>query len=437
MSKTVSMAGAMIFAVIFVLAVSATAKSTDLGPSEPLRFSGTTMGPIIYNVVIAHPPAGLDQETASQAIGDALSSIDRLMSTYKPDSDVSRFNRSESTDWFDVDPETARVVARAMEISELSEGAFDITVAPVVNRWKFGPDKSTAEFTLPDPSEIDELKKRVGYRWLEVRTNPPAIKKTHASVTIDLSAIAKGYAVDCVANALAGLQCTDYMVEVGGEILAKGNRQDGGPWRIGVERPDELSMQQVAEIIELKDCALATSGDYRQYRSIQGKRYSHTIDPRTCVPVENRIASVTILASDCMTADGVATAVLVLGAEQGMQLCERMGLEVLIKVRNEEFGDKLKIVQSKNFPVSKVVSSDSDDPNTDDAASSSDSNAIWRVFVAAMVLFALAVLGMASGAIFGRKSMSGSCGGLGSGTGLDGNASCDLCSQPSHQCPEK
>lgn len=415
--------------VLLIVPVSGLAQNAN---SQRISVQGTTMGPIPYRVTIASPPVDLKEEVAAVAVSESLETVNRLMSTYQPESDVSRFNRHVSTDWFEVDAETARVVARALEISRLSDGAFDITCAPAVNRWKFGPDKSLDDFKIPSPAEIGELKARIGYHVLEVRNSPPAIRKTNPATSIDLSAIAKGYAVDLVAATLAKLGCASYMVEVGGEVVVKGERPSGGKWRIGVEKPDELTHNQQSEILELSDTALATSGDYRNYRAIDGKRYSHTIDPRTCMPVENHVASTTVIASDCMTADAWATALMVLGPEKGLELCKQQGFEALMKVRNEEFGDDYEIFQTEGFPPNanlQVLGVENANPRP--------SSSIVPVFIGAMIVFVIAVLGMATGTIFGNRTIKGSCGGaVNSATG-EANSACGVCSNPAEDCTEK
>jgi FAD:protein FMN transferase len=398
--------------------------------SNKILISGTTMGPIEYHVAVVNPPQGLDVDKLRTAVDESLEVVNRLMSTYLPESDVSRFNRLQSTDWFNVDARTANVVSRAIELSELSGGAFDITVGPAVDRWKFGANKTDGEFKLPTAEELDSLKAVVGYRAIAVRTNPPSLKKSKPGTSIDLSAIAKGYAVDVVGLTLKDLGCRDFMVEVGGEALVRGQRAGGGKWRIGVQKPDELSFEQAQEVLEITDCAIATSGDYRNYRAIGGKRYSHTIDPRTCAPVVNRVASVSVIAEDCMTADGVATALMVLGPDQGLELCQKMDLEALIKVRDEEFGDNFAEFKTAQFPVSV------NDPTSGASAEDQVKPAgIFPVFIAAMIVFTLAVLAMATGAIFANKPIKGSCGGIASNGRV--GSECGVCSKPFDQCPEQ
>ncbi len=401
--------------------------------APPIKISGKTMGPITYSVVIAQPATELSHAMASAAVQATLDRVNGLMSTYRADSDVGRFNRSESTDWIAVDPETVAVVARSLEISRLTGGAFDITVAPVVNLWRFGPDKKEP-VELPSVDQVEALKQRVGYQKIQVQANPPAIKKTDPLASIDLSAIAKGYAVDQVGKTLDELGCRNYFIEVGGEVVSRGERPAGGMWRVGIEAPNELVTKEVSQIAELNNQAMATSGDYRNFFVIQGQRYSHTIDPTTCRPVEHSLASACVIATDCMTADAIATAVMVMGAERGHRLCEASGWRLMTMARDKDFGDELTVVYSPGFPIF-----DPPTPDTNDASAIAvpePTQSIWPTLIGAFVVISLAIAGMAIGAIFGKKSIRGSCGGLANMTDGLGDASCGVCSKPVSECPE-
>jgi thiamine biosynthesis lipoprotein len=397
-------------------------QESDLG--VPFEISGTTMGPIQYKVVIAHHPESVTPEQLQSKVQSTLDRVNQLMSTYLPDSDVSRFNASNSTEFQDVDAETARVVARAIEIGELTDGAFDITVGPAVNLWNFGPGKG--EFELPSGDAIEAVKELIGSEKLEVRLDPPAIKKSVAELKIDLSAIAKGYAVDQVAKTLDDSGCRQFMVEVGGEVYARGERSAGGSWRIGVERPTEFG-REIGSVAEISDRAMATSGDYRNFHEHAGNRYSHTIDPETCRPVRHGLATACVVTDDCMSADALATAIMVLGVERGRAVCDQVGAEYLIAQRDSDFGDDLTETVSDGFPLRRIES----DPD------SLDSNSIWPTFIGAAVVFGLVVLGMAVGSIFGNKPVQGSCGGLANMTNEDGETECGVCSKPVTDCVER
>ena len=276
------------------------------------------MGPIEYNVVVYDE---LEDAAAVRAgIQTRLDEVNQLMSTYIESSDVSRVNQAQQDVWVPVSVLTLQVVDRAIQISEQTSGAFDVTVGPAVSFWKFG-----AESKQPAAS-VEELRRFVGYRNLKTRTAPPAIQKSDRRTQIDLSAIAKGFAVDRVAQWLREQTLTNFMVEVGGEVFASG-KTPKGHWRIGIENPQEFQ-RSVASVALLTNVAMATSGDYRNFRIENGIRISHTIDPVTCQPVANETASVSIVAKDCLTADAVATAVMAMGAERGIQYCRSHGNRV-------------------------------------------------------------------------------------------------------------
>jgi thiamine biosynthesis lipoprotein len=221
------------------------------------------------------------------------------------------------------------VVREALRISEASGGAFDVTVGPLVNLWGFGPEDRPRR--VPDERAIEERRAAVGYRKLAVRMSPPAVKKDAPELSCDLSALAKGYGVDTVAEYLDACGMRNYMVEVGGEVRAKGKNGQGIPWRIGVERPGGPG--GLLKVIRISGHALATSGDYRNYFEEDGVRYSHTIDPRTGRPIAHALGSVTVIHRSCMVADGMATAINVLGPQAGYDLAVRQKLPVLMVVR--------------------------------------------------------------------------------------------------------
>ncbi|WP_353982006.1 FAD:protein FMN transferase [Salinicola endophyticus] len=260
----------------------------------------------------------------------ALNQVDQLMSTYKPDSELSRFNRTPVGEPFTLSPQTAAVIREAIRIGKLSDGAFDVTVGSAVNLWGFGPDKHPDR--VPDDAQIAQALEAVDYRALQLDGN--TLTKTKP-VYVDLSGIAKGYGVDQAARALEAAGVERYLVEVGGEIRTHGDKPGGEPWRVAVEKP--LSYERsVQRIIELDAAAVATSGDYRNYFEDDGERYSHTIDPRTGRPIKHHLVSVTVIAADCMTADALATAVDVLGPEAGLEMAQREKLAVYLVVKTAD-----------------------------------------------------------------------------------------------------
>ena len=252
-----------------------------------------------------------------RAVRTLLTGLEQELSTYVSSSDVSRFNSSTRTDWFTVSPATCAVVATALEISALSDGAFDVTVGPLVNAWGFGPED--ARFEPPADERISALRDNVGWQQLDADCERQALKKERPGLYIDLSAIAKGYAVDQVAAVLDHSGINDFLVEVGGEVKVRGRNAHDVPWQIGVEKPVPGD-RAVQFALPLTRAAVASSGDYRNFFEHDGAMYSHTIDPRTGRPVTHATASVTVVHDSAEYADALATALLVLGREHGARL---------------------------------------------------------------------------------------------------------------------
>ena len=294
-----------------------------------------------YSVTLLHGSA--DEGVISAAVRQALDRVDALMSTYRPDSEVSRFNRHESAEPLSVSAETYAVLAVAQELSATTTGAFDVTVGPLVDAWGFGPQEISAP---PSDETLHRLAGRTGWQKLVLEPDSSSIRKAVPQLRIDLSAIAKGYAADLVAEALEQLGFSHYLVEVGGEVRAAGYRADGTPWRVGVERPDSAG-RSVYRILQVSDTALATSGNYRNFREADGQRFGHVLDPRTGRPTANPVVSATVLHPSAMRADALATALLVLGETEGMELAEREELAVLLLVAGD--GESLREVRSSKF----------------------------------------------------------------------------------------
>jgi len=294
-----------------------------------MELRGATMGTFYGIQVVGLPPA-VEPTRLRDRIEAELELVDALMSTYRDDSELSAFNRSRTTDWFAVSPALAGLVREAIRASEVSGGAFDVTVGPLVNLWGFGSGGGSD--TLPVDAEIARAKARIGYRKLSVRSDPPALRKSEPTLYLDLSAIAKGYGVDRLAEVLDATGITDYLIEIGGELRGRGHNGRDLPWRIAVERPDPEG-RAVHRILALRDGAMATSGDYRNFFEQDGKRYSHTIDPKTGYPVTHQLASVTVLALRTAQADALATAFLVLGPQVGFDLAESLRTPALFIVR--------------------------------------------------------------------------------------------------------
>jgi thiamine biosynthesis lipoprotein len=255
------------------------------------------------------------------------------MSTYRDDSELSRFNQSPAGKWFPVSAPTAQVVAAAQDISHKTGGALDVTVGPLLALWRFGPDELASknvrhDFTLPSDDLINAARDKVGYKKLDVRIDPPALKKSADGVEVDLSSIAPGFAVDRIADILIGHGIENFMVEIGGEVRAVGQRDDGKPWRVAVERPI-VERREMQMALPLVDAAISTAGDYRKYFEHEGRKYSHIIDPTTGRPVAHDLASVTVVADTCIEADGWDTALVVLGPERGFRFADQNGIAAL------------------------------------------------------------------------------------------------------------
>ena len=287
--------------------------------SDRLLLSGQTMG-TTWSLNMVPGSSGTDSALLKQRLQARLDQINGLMSTYDPESELSRFNTLASTDWYPVSEDTARVIEVSQEISALSDGAFDISIGPLVELWGFGAAERRAK--IPTEGQIKENLARVGYKNIQLRRGPTAIRKQIPELQIDLSAVAKGYAVDALAKILEQQGIDNYLLEIGGELQISGHRGDDSPWQIAIERPLE-EVRDVAAIFPLTNTALATSGNYRNFYVEDGQRYSHTIDPVSGKPIRHKLASVTVLARTCARADALATTLMVLGEEKGRPFCEK------------------------------------------------------------------------------------------------------------------
>lgn len=266
-----------------------------------------------------------------------LEQIEQSMSTYRPDSELSMLNKAQVEEWIKLSPELFTVIETANEISVLSEGAFDISVGSLVNLWGFGPGFSLQN--IPKKEVIDTLlREKVGYQYLEIDKKQTSVKK-HKALYLDLSAIAKGYAVDQIALLLDQQGIQNYLVEIGGELRASGQKSDQQSWHVAVEKPflDPLAKVREADsVLILDNIAIASSGDYRNFFEVDGRIYSHTIDPSTGWPVKHNVASVTVLNESCMRADALATAFTVMGLDASMRYANEHKLGVLILLRSEK-----------------------------------------------------------------------------------------------------
>ena len=278
-----------------------------------------------------------------QRIVAVLDEVDGQMSTYDPDSELSKFNRAPVGVAVPVSHALAEVASAAQRVAEESGGAFDATSGPLTALWGFGAQAAT---DAPDEARLRAAQAEVGFARLEVSSRPPVLRK-RAAATLDLSAVAKGFAVDRIAGVLAASSCDAYLVELGGEVRSFGAAPGGGPWRIGIDAPGAATASgELGPALVVRDAAVATSGDYRQSRAPSAaerrllpsrqERISHVVDPRSGLPVAHAAAAVTVLAESAMLADAYATALLVLGAERGIDFAERRGLAALFVERGRD-----------------------------------------------------------------------------------------------------
>ena len=308
--------------------LAACGERRSLHAAPAVEFRGPAMGSAYTLKIAGTTPVA--PAAAHEAVHDALQSIERLMSTYLADSELSRLNRAPAGTPFALSADTFAVLALADEIARDTEGAFDVTVAPLVDAWGFGPSRDRR---VVAEDERRALLARVGPGRLLLNTDRRTAVKARADVAADLSAIAKGYGVDHAARALDALGVTNYMVEAGGEVRTRGRNADGAPWQIAIEAPDAMP-QRPWFVVPLSDRSLATSGDYRIYFEQDGRRYCHEIDPVAGRPIDHGLASVSVIAADCARADALATALMVMGETRGAAFAAERGIAAYFIVRD-------------------------------------------------------------------------------------------------------
>lgn len=288
-------------------------------PGPYTSLSGTTMG-TTWSVHVASEDMGPSaMRRTAAAIQASLDEVVDHMSTWESESEISLLNRANATQPQPLSAPLLEVLTVAQTVSEKSRGAFDVTVSPLVETWGFG--SATPPETLPSAEEIEEALRHTGHDLINLDETKSTLRKVDPAVEIDLSAIAKGYGVDRVAETLESLGYLDYLVEVGGELRARGSRLDGKIWRVAIEAPRE-GLREIHRVLELENMAMATSGDYRNFYELDGQRFSHTLDPRTGRPIEHTLASVSVLHPTAMAADAWATALNVLGPETGFEVAQ-------------------------------------------------------------------------------------------------------------------
>lgn len=315
------------------------------GPSEH-QMAGRTMGTTYHIKVVAG--YFTDLEPVQKKVDTLLEQINQSMSTFRPDSEISRFNTSaEPSKPLEISPHFLRVMLAAQEVYRLTGGAWDGTVHPLVDLWGFGGKNPPT--AIPSAQAIHDTRQNVGFHQIGISANG-FLEKKNPSITMDLNSIAKGYAVEQVALLLRQLGYRDFLVEIGGEVHAAGRKSNSDPWRIGINVPRKgAAIDAVYQAVALQDRAMATSGDYRNFYQIDGQSISHIIDPRTGYPVGNHVVSATVIADNCTLADGLATALVVMGPEAGLNLLNRIeGVEGLIIIGNPD--GSLTDFRSDGFP---------------------------------------------------------------------------------------
>ena len=317
------------FRKVAVCAVVILAAACSDGPKLPvLELRGQTMG-TTFNIVLIDPPSGTTLENLRGRIEEKLEQVEDLASTYRARSELAQFNLSASTEWIAVSFEFCSLISSALLVSQETGGAFDITVGPLVNLWGFGPQGGRDR--PPADTDIEAARQQVGYTNLDADCGQPAIRKSSASIYVDLSGWAKGYAVDQLAALLNTAGLRNYLVEIGGEVKVRGHNSENRKFAIAIENPSRQHGKSYS-VIRLSDAGTATSGDYRNFFEYEGTRYSHTIDPGTGRPITHNLAAVTVVHESTAYADAIATALLVLGPEDGMRLADELHLAAYFAV---------------------------------------------------------------------------------------------------------
>lgn len=311
--------------VIFVLFGCGAAKPAN----EQVQLNGNTMG--TYYVVKYYADTAVASTEVQRQIDTELELVNDLMSTYRPESELMRFNRHDAGTAFALSEQTRTVVAEALRLAKETQGVLDVTVGPLVELWGFGAHGRIEH--APADADIANARQGVGFDKLQLSAE--GLTKSVSALAVDLSTIAKGYGVDKVAEILEQNGIANYLVEIGGEMRLKGHKQGGQPWKIAIEKPVDVE-RSVQRIVQPGDMGIATSGDYRNYFEENGIRYSHLIDPRSGKPIQHHTVSVTVLHPSCMTADGYATALNVMTSEEAIAFANRYNIAALLVVKTED-----------------------------------------------------------------------------------------------------
>ncbi|MCX7054594.1 MAG: FAD:protein FMN transferase [Proteobacteria bacterium] len=330
-----------------VVAVSACSST-----QEPAQFTGPTMG-TTYHVTVSGADSLQQRRAVQSAIDRVLDETERDLSTYNDASEISGLNRDASRSWQEVSPTLFVVLQEARDVSEITGGAFDITVQPMLALWGYESASDGAStrtvFTPPSSARLEQARNSVGYARLELRKAPrTAVRKIASGMRLTVDGIAPGYAVDRIATEVRALGHRDFIVELGGEVRAAGQRPEGGPWQIAIEAPLATEREPLVGL-RLRDAAVSTSGDYRDARiDTAGRSYSHIIDPRSGHTVEGVLTSVTVIDANAIRADAYATALMVMGTEAGLAWAQALRVPALFVERTVKPGE-WRLVESPAF----------------------------------------------------------------------------------------
>lgn len=321
---------------VMPLALAACYKSIQV-----IEIAGFTMG-TSYKVIAVDHDNRVDEGEAKRAVSDALLAVNKSMSNWDDTSEISRLNAAPGGSVTQMSPALAEVMNAAATVHSASGGRFDTTLGPVIELWGFG---APGEQSVPTEDAVAAARLRSGHANT-LTIDGDRVERAFDDTQVYLSGIGKGYGADAVGRAIEGLGITDYMVEIGGDVYASGRNPDGLPWQIGIESPDPLSASYM-DVVGISGRGLASSGDYRNYIEVDGRRLSHMIDPETGRPVDHNTASATVIAENAMLADAWSTAMLVLGRERGLETAKTHGIAVQF-VERKGSGSNINWVRSES-----------------------------------------------------------------------------------------
>jgi len=324
---------AMLVATLFFAGCDSATQATQAPASAPVVLEGKTMG-TYWRVSVVDIDAARAEKLRSR-IQTQLDADDQLLSTWKNDSALMRFNLSKSLSPWPVNEAMADIVTTSLRVGAKTQGAMDITVGPLVNLWGFGPDKQPVQ--IPTQAQIDAAKAKTGLRHLTVinQAGRQYLQKDLPELYVDLSTVGEGYAADHLARLMEREGIARYLVSVGGALNSRGMNAEGRPWRVAIQKPTDRE-NAVQAVVDINGHGISTSGSYRNYYELDGKRLSHVIDPQTGRPIEHNLVSVTVIAPTALEADAWDTGLMVLGAERAKEVVRREGLAVYMITREGE-----------------------------------------------------------------------------------------------------